>query len=336
MRIFPQVIALTIVFSSTVWAGPYALLARATVESSVKETDCPSYTGFDLSPEAYLAVTRGTSDLFNAVQTNFQVSSNDIQRLFNGVPEGEQLHAKTELFALVCKMLSDSQLPSPWKIWYMDVLYAALMSRSFPPLMEFPNGKRPSAVEPSQKPEAIVIGASVDALIAKMASANIAFNVPSPAKLDDATAVELRLNLRKSPSDLAGELLPTGTKETSRIKVSDTMTAHLTGDSFAITPNSPETQAISGMETTVWTWQIKPKTEGKQILVLTLDAIFYVNGSSTPRAIKTFSRTIEVQVTPAQRAKDFAKDNWQWLWTAILIPIGAWLFKKSKKIDTTS
>ncbi|MGF6936968.1 hypothetical protein OKW41_006130 [Paraburkholderia sp. UCT70] len=172
--------------------------------------------------------------------------------------------------------------------------------------------------------------ASLDALIARMASANIAFNAPSPINVEETADIELRLDLHKSPSELAAEISSEGTKQSAAIKVSDTMMAHLSGDGFTITPNTPETQGISGTEATVWSWQIRPKSAGKQKLALTLDAMLVVNGGTMPRAVRTFSTNIEVTVSPLQRVQKFAADYWQWVWTAVLVPIGVWIVKRRK------
>jgi 2'-5' RNA ligase len=48
---------------------------------------------------------------------------------------------------------------------------------------------------------------------------------------------------------------------------------------------------------TEWKWKIKPTSPGRQHLHLTLAAIFTVDGEPTKRAIRTFDKTIEVQIT---------------------------------------
>ena len=77
-----------------------------------------------------------------------------------------------------------------------------------------------------------------------------------------------------------------------------------------------------------------PTTSGKHNLHLTLTALFSVDGESTRKTIRTFDKTIEIEVTPAQLVLKFLENNWQWLWAAILLPIVGWgwkLRKASKK-----
>jgi hypothetical protein len=93
---------------------------------------------------------------------------------------------------------------------------------------------------------------------------------------------------------------------------------------FAITAVTPEIQAISGHETTEWKWDIKPVSEGKQYLHLTLSAFI----GSTPRTIRTFDKIIEVEVTWRQKIFQFVENNWQWLGTVILAPFAVRLWKK--------
>jgi hypothetical protein len=138
----------------------------------------------------------------------------------------------------------------------------------------------------------------------------------------------LRLDLHQSPADLAKSITAPGTVESDTIKVSNRMTAHLSGPDFDITANTPETQAVSGIEPTTWNWTIKPKSPGQHSLYLDLDADFILDGALTPRTITTFGRTINVTVRTGQQFTDFAKGNWQWLWATILVPIVGWLWKR--------
>jgi hypothetical protein len=108
------------------------------------------------------------------------------------------------------------------------------------------------------------------------------------------------------------------------------MEARLTGYMFNITAITDEIQAVSESHNTEWRWEIHPKEEGKHSLHLTLTALIEVDGHSTPRAIRTFDKIIEVTVTRTQKLFNFFKNNWQWVWTAILIPIMGWLWKRKK------
>ncbi|ALL70437.1 ornithine cyclodeaminase (plasmid) [Paraburkholderia caribensis MBA4] len=168
------------------------------------------------------------------------------------------------------------------------------------------------------------IFSAVDEALDKLQIGNIAFNSPSPMNVDDSARVELRLDLRLPPAALVKTISARGVVEYATIKVSDRMTAHLHGEEFAITANTPETQAVSSREPTSWLWMVKPKTVGQCELCLNLIAIVDIDGSRQERNIETFSRTIHVIVTPGQRVKKFVKEHWKWLSGTILIPLVGW------------
>lgn len=119
-----------------------------------------------------------------------------------------------------------------------------------------------------------------------------------------------------------------GEKEGARIRVSDRMEARLSGPNFAITAITPEIQAVSRNDVTEWKWEVKPSNDGRQYLHLTLSALLSVDGTSTPRAIRTFDKVIEVEIGWHQRVGSFFEKNWQWLWAAVLVPIVGWLWKR--------
>lgn len=100
---------------------------------------------------------------------------------------------------------------------------------------------------------------------------------------------------------------------------------------FQITAITPEIQAVSKRQRTEWKWEIHPKKEGKHKLHLTLTALLEIDGKSTPRTIRTFDKVIEVNVTATQKTSLLFKNNWQWLWAAILVPVVGWLWKRRKK-----
>jgi hypothetical protein len=69
---------------------------------------------------------------------------------------------------------------------------------------------------------------------------------------------------------------------------------------------------------------VTPKAGGQQQLHLVLN----VSVEGTSRMIRSFERTIVVNVSWGQRLSGFASDNWQWLWAVIVVPIGGWLWRR--------
>ena len=192
-------------------------------------------------------------------------------------------------------------------------------------MMPQPRPSEQAASEPSDGPF------EADRILDSMKIGNIAFNTLPAMELYETAFIQLLLDMEKSVEDLKQRIEEAGEKGGQAIRVSNRMRAQLSGDNFHITPITPEEQAVTGSETTEWKWQIKPKEEGKHRLHLIVSALIKVEGETIPRVIKTFDRTIEVEVTLAQRAKSFVQNNWQWLWAVVIVPLGGWLWNRMKK-----
>lgn len=170
----------------------------------------------------------------------------------------------------------------------------------------------------------------IDQLLERLEFGNIAFNAPGSVNLHETAVIELKLSMAKPMEELKRTIEAQGVKEGARIRVSERMEARLSGPNFVITTVMPEIQAVSRRELTEWKWEVKPKTEGRHRLHLTLSALLTVNGVSTPRVVRTFDRMIEVDVTLPQRIGAFVEKNWQWLWAAAAAPLVTWLWKRGK------
>jgi hypothetical protein len=115
------------------------------------------------------------------------------------------------------------------------------------------------------------------------------------------------------------------------------------GAAFAIAPDpaSPATQTIPDTGYAEWRWQVAPLLAGPdKTLVVTAWADLSAQHAADI-LIQEYEAEVNVQVAPtpppptlAKRVGGFVSNNWQWLWTAILIPIGGWLvqrFSRKKK-----
>lgn len=174
---------------------------------------------------------------------------------------------------------------------------------------------------------------NVDRLLDKLEFGSIAFNAPSNININDSHQIQLLLSFAATVEELKQSIIKEGEKIGATIRVSDRMEARLTGHMFQIAAITPEIQAVSKSQETEWRWEIHPKEEGQHSLHLTLTALLEIDGHNTPRAIRTFERNIEITVTKTQRFKRFFKDNWQWLWAAILVPVCGWLWNRKKAAD---
>lgn len=220
----------------------------------------------------------------------------------------------------------------------LEAPYSEPMKPPIPPPIERPiversKGTYVSPVRPhSQVPSSALADhfRAIDEILASLEWGNIAFNTPQSMNLGDTAIIQLVLGLDTEIEDLKQKIEATGKKEGASIRVSDRMEARLTGLNFAITAIAPEIQPVSTSESTNWEWEVKPQGQGHQNLHLTLSAVIEIDGTSTLKLIRTFSRDIEVEVTRRQWIAAFLEKNWQWLWTAALVPIAGWLWSRRK------
>jgi hypothetical protein len=173
--------------------------------------------------------------------------------------------------------------------------------------------------------------AVVDQLLERLDVGNIVFNAPREMAVDEPTDIQLVLGIEKALEELRRQVTAQGEKTEAQIRVSDRMEARLSGSNFSITALTPEIQAISRSESTQWRWEVIPKKTGKHVLHLTLDVLLDIDGGVSARNLRTFDEEIEVQVSWPKVAAEFLRDNWQWLWAAVLVPLGPWAWNKLKR-----
>lgn len=92
-------------------------------------------------------------------------------------------------------------------------------------------------------------------------------------------------------------------------------------------------------EKTIWRWKVKAAEEGTHTLSLSLRAHSEGSGNGLdPESKKTAEQLfeewpIEVYKTAGQKLAGFTGQNYQWIWTAVIIPIFGWIYqmRKSRK-----
>jgi hypothetical protein len=170
----------------------------------------------------------------------------------------------------------------------------------------------------------------LDRILAGLPLANAAFNAPATLKVNESAVIQLFLSGEQPIRKLQDQLTELGEKEGARIRASDRMEARLSGLGFKIEAISPAVQLVSGQGVTEWRWEIEPTRVGTRRLHLTLSALIDLKGIESPYAVRTFERSLDVRVTWGERLTGFVSDNWQWLWTALLIPLGGWALSRRR------
>ena len=61
-----------------------------------------------------------------------------------------------------------------------------------------------------------------------------------------------------------------------------------------------------------------------------LSAVVNRQGQDRQYTIRTFARTLDVDVTLQDRLGDFVGGNWQWLWATLLVPVVGWALRQRR------
>jgi hypothetical protein len=165
----------------------------------------------------------------------------------------------------------------------------------------------------------------IEQALDRMPWGNIAFNSPKFLGYGRTVVVDLLLSGNKTGDQLLSLIDEDGDKETYRVQFNRDMEARLVGSAFDITPITSERQLVSPAGVAEWKWEVRAKEFGEQRLFLTLNAHLKINGQEGQHTVKTFSKTIDVNVVWPQSATFFLWNYWQWLCSAVAIPFIVWL-----------
>ena len=95
-------------------------------------------------------------------------------------------------------------------------------------------------------------------------------------------------------------------------------------------------QPVTSDQITRWAWDIEATETGTKHLRLTLDALVTVTGANTLFQITTFDRTLRIRVTWFDHVLALVSGNWQWMWTAILVPIAGLAVRNRRRRRSAS
>jgi hypothetical protein len=170
-----------------------------------------------------------------------------------------------------------------------------------------------------------------DAVLDQLSSANMMFSGPVNTNITQPIRAQLLIDPTISLEELEKSAVAQSPTISSRIAISKIVIASIVADKFDIKALTPERQAISPTSQTEWLWQLTPKAPGQHEITLSISAVVTVDGNTAERFIKTFEKTVIVEITTMQYIMGFAKQYWQWLWTVLIVPGIVWLRAKLKK-----
>lgn len=149
-------------------------------------------------------------------------------------------------------------------------------------------------------PDGVSGFSAVDEAIQRLQLSNVVYNVPRELQLGQRAEIEVAVGLGQTIEQLKRAISASGELESGQARVSPLVTANLHGEGFEIVALSPETQAVSTFQQTRWKWVIKPTEGGLQRVHLTISANVQLQGATGSLGVQTFSRFIEVRVSPWQ------------------------------------
>jgi len=225
------------------------------------------------------------------------------------------------VISLVCSLI----------LWYPDGVYYWGQRLYFAELQLFSAAPPPPAPAPPPPPD------PVELALRNLLGGNIAFNTPEYVLVGKPQIIEAKLGIDVPQDVLINQLAQAGHKEAASIRVADRMRANLSGGAgFDVSPTGAQEQLVSRQEVTSWTWEVTAKQAGTQYLILTVDAVLFIDGKEGVKNINTFTRKIEVAVGWPQTPSDWFAwlkgwvENIQWLWLTV-IPVGLLIWNRLRR-----
>lgn len=221
-----------------------------------------------------------------------------------------------------------------------DAEKTAKIERHYPAPMRVPPPPPPMSSRepigggvPIERREQTTVETKVDTVTRQLFSAALAFVIPEKANVDDSIKAQLLINPKKDLDSLKGELTKKGTVTAKEVKVSRVVKATIVAPDFDVTNITEEEQILADNESTEWLWSLSPKSSGAHEVNLTVTAVINSNGKESKHHIKSFEKTITINITAEQIIKNRFDENWKWVISTLIIPLLGFLFKdKLKKL----
>lgn len=191
-----------------------------------------------------------------------------------------------------------------------------------PSTLPSPSPSPSPSASPIASPSPEDLEAIIEKEVQKLRDSKIVFNPPREMQEQKTEKIEARISFEDIGPAISQGLEGRGTPETATLKVSPIMRLTLTADptAFHIEGSGAE-QVVAGKPFAQWDWYVTPLKSGDLHLILTATATIDVPGrGDKPAYYKTLEKPITVRVDRWRASKKFLANNWQWLWTVLVVP----------------
>jgi hypothetical protein len=152
--------------------------------------------------------------------------------------------------------------------------------------------------------------------------------------VDEKERIEVRISMGTDEAIAAGLQGP-GVPVVESIPVAYFMKVRLVGETFAIVPLNSEEQLVPAEGHAEWAWDVTPTVAGTRDLYLVVTALVKAPDAQGERDLPVIERQIEVQVNPGFLLGSFIRDNREWVFPAVLVPLlaalGRWLWTRRRR-----
>lgn len=173
----------------------------------------------------------------------------------------------------------------------------------------------------------IPAGSRIDGLV----KGKVAYSVPDTMEIEKNYRGTVSISKALNDSILFQDLDSTQFDD-EEIKISSRVKVILmdpTGNkNFDIVALNTEEQLVDEISNTVWMWNITPVKAGNNELVIRATVKILDGLGENYKDIRVFERRIKVNASLVVITKQFVVDYWQFLSTAIFIPLIVWGYKK--------
>ena len=175
---------------------------------------------------------------------------------------------------------------------------------------------------------------AVDEALARLAEGEAYIGSPKRMAAGEQATVTLSLGVNLPAEKLLAELARRSDVQRAAVRVSQVMTARLSGAGFEIEPSGMAMQAVSLAEPTTWRWTITAAQSGARSLKAELFAHIQLGGQPQHRLIRVLEQQIEIEASLLQSLAGFIglAQGWHWLLATVVVPAGGWLWLRLRRL----